>query len=145
MALTDKKLPLDLKPDDRIAAEIRRRLDAAGMISCAMAMQIAVHMGVAPEAVGQNLDALGIHLTRCQIGLFGYPGHAKGWAQAGTADLPEPIGLIDDLNGVVDPAGTLSCVGIWEAAERFGISRLQAGLAADRTGRKIIGCQLGAF
>jgi hypothetical protein len=145
MALTDKKLSPDLKPDERIAAEIRPRLDAEGMISCATAMQIAVHLGVKPEAVGHTLDALGIHLTRCQIGLFGYPGHAKGWAQAGTADLPEPAGLIDDLNGVADSAGTLSCVRIWEAAERFGVSRLQAGFAADQTGRKIIGCQLGAF
>lgn len=145
MALADKKLPLDLKPDERIAAEIRPRLDAEGMMSCATAMQIAVHMGVAPEAVGRTLDALGIHLTRCQIGLFGYPGHAKGWAQAGTADRPEPTGLINALNGVADPAGTLSCVRIWEATERIGVSRLQAGFAADRTGRKIIGCQLGAF
>jgi hypothetical protein len=145
MALSLKKLPPDLKPDERIASEIRARLDVVGTISCATAMQIAEKSEVAPEDIGRTLDAMGIHLTRCQIGLFGYPGHAKGWTQDGTADLPEPTGLSDDLNGVADPSGFLTCPVIWEKADLFGITRLQAGYIADRTGRKIIGCQLGAF
>jgi hypothetical protein len=145
VALSDKKLPPDIKPDESLSAEIQTVLDSEGTVSCAAAVNIAQKMGVDPSAVGQTLDALGIHLSRCQLGLFGFPGHAKGWEQARIADQPVPEGLRAALRNARDSEGRLSCAAIWKTADRFRAPRVLAGFVADQDGFKIVGCQLGAF
>ncbi|MHB8056078.1 MAG: hypothetical protein ACYDH3_12615, partial [Candidatus Aminicenantales bacterium] len=76
MALKDKKLPTGLKPDPTLVAEIGRLKNAEGTIACIAALRLAVKAEVKSEAVGRTLDALSVHLSRCQLGLFGYPGRA---------------------------------------------------------------------
>jgi len=145
MALSDKKLPQNLKPDQNLTAEIQTVLNSEGTIPCAAAIKIASKKGIDSSAVGETLDALGIHLSHCQLGLFGFPGHAKGWEQARVADQLVPEGLRDALRNARDSEGRLSCSAIWKIADQFRIPRVLAGFVADQAGFKIVGCQLGAF
>jgi len=144
MALEDKKLPPELKADERVASAIRPRL-ADGLLSCPAAFAVAEELACPPIAVGQTADALGIRLTLCQLGLFGYPGHAKGWQAAGVAELPVPAGLEQALREERDEGGSIGCLELWRLAERHGVSRIHVGYLADRLGIKIRPCQLGAF
>jgi len=145
VALNDKKIPPDLKPDPRLTADLEAGKDADGKVACAAAFIVAERKGVSPQEVGRTLDALSVPLTHCQLGLFGYPGHAKGWGPAGVASQAEPRGLRDALREAAGPNQTITCEAIWKAAERFRASRMLAGYIADLSGLKIIGCQLGAF
>jgi hypothetical protein len=144
MALDDKKVDPDFTVDERIAAGIRGRLER-GLLPCATAIALAGELGCEPIVLGATADALRVPITECQIGLFGYPGHAKGWEAAGVAALPVPVGLEAALLAARNDRAELTCVAVWLAAERAGCSRVQAGYVADRLGIKIRGCQLGAF
>lgn len=141
MALEDKPRPTDFTLDAALADAIRERLTDE-KLPCAAAMNIAQAHGVTPLAVGQTADALQIHLTRCQLGLYGYPGHAKGWDKVATQ--PIPVGLEDALREAA-AGGPLACAQLWALAAERGVSRLQIGYVADRLGIKIGPCQLGAF
>jgi hypothetical protein len=144
VALKDKELHPGLEPDQRIAASIGPRLEE-GQLSCPEACAVAVELGCPPLEVGRTADVLGIHLTRCQLGLFGHPGHAKGWEPAGVAARPVPAGLEAAILEVRDPGGRIGCRELWRLAARFGVERMQVGYVADRLGVKIHACQLGAF
>jgi len=145
MALKDKNPAANLKPDADLAAMIRPILSADGTVSCASAMRLAENKNVPPGDIGRTLDALGIHLAQCQIGTFGYPGHAKGWDAAGSASLPVPEGLGKAVQDAGRVERRITCPEIWQLAAKFRISRMQAGYLADRAGLKIKGCPLGAF
>ncbi len=142
MALADKQLPVDFVVDAALADAIRARL-VDEHLPCPAAFVIAAEHEIAPLTVGQTADALGIHLTRCQLGLYGYPGHAKGWDTV--ADKPSPEGLEAALQAAAEATGKLACVQLWELAAKHHISRLQIGYVADKLGIKIGPCQLGAF
>jgi hypothetical protein len=144
MALDDKPLNPDAVIDETIAAAIGGRLEG-GLLSCEAACVLATELGCEPIEVGATADALRIPLTACQIGLFGYPGHAKGWEAAGVVALPVPAGLEPTLLAARNDRGELTCLAVWGAAEHAGCSRTQAGYVAERLGIKIRNCQLGAF
>jgi len=144
MALDDKKIPSTRKADETITFEMKRRLKD-GLLSCAAAFAAAEALGVSPAEVGRTADVLQIRLSLCQLGLFGFPGHAKGWDQAKAAEKPVPAGLEEGLRSAHGGKGELSCLAIWRIAERFGVSRIQAGYIADKLGLRIRPCQLGAF
>ena len=145
MALKDKKLSPDVKPDPALAAEIERWKEPDGTVSCATAIRLAESMKVKAEDVGRTLDALSVHLGKCQIGTFGYPGHAKGWGAGGPDLDSEPDDLRPALLEAGGPEKRISCLSLWNIAAGFRISRMSVGYAADRAGLKIIDCQLGAF
>lgn len=142
MALSDKPTSA-LSVESSLAQAIRTRLNDEGRLPCAQAFIIAAEHNLEPLAVGQAADALSVRLTRCQLGLFGYPGHAKGW-DALPADLPIAPELEAALRAAGDEAG-ISCRTLWELAARFGVSRLVIGYVAERLGFKVKACQLGAF
>jgi hypothetical protein len=144
MGFEDKNESRGRAVGKRLADEIGRRTED-GRITCASAVAAAELLGVAPSDAGAAVDALGVRLTVCQLGLFGYPGRAKGWTAAGTEDRPVPPGFEEALGTALAPNGTMDCAGLWALAERFGIPRLQAGFLADQKGVRIRGCQLGAF
>jgi hypothetical protein len=142
MALDEKHLPDDLQPDPELLGALKLRLDPDGTLGCAAAHVIAEERGIEPIEVGRCADAARIHLSRCQLGLYGYPGHAKGWGALAEGPLPE--GLEAGIRAAaVD--GRVGCPALWAAAARFGVSRLRVGFVADRLGMKIVGCGLGAF
>jgi hypothetical protein len=144
MALENKRRDPNFTIDSAIAAAITERLEG-GLLSCAAALELAAQHGWPAAVVGATADAMEVRLTACQLGLFGYPGHAKGWEAAGVANLPAPAGLDEALGAARNQAGELTCLGVWSAAQSAGCSRIQAGCVADRNGIKIRGCQLGAF
>ncbi len=144
MTLAEKTLPSDFVIDETLAAAIRAHLKE-GKLPCASAFAIARTHNVTPLLVGQTADVLQIHLTRCQLGLFGYPGHAKGWAAAKIAERAIPEGLEEAIRAAVDSDGNFACVKAWEIAARFGIPKMQVAYVADQMGIRFSPCQLGAF
>ncbi|MBM3294921.1 MAG: hypothetical protein FJY82_10400 [Candidatus Aminicenantes bacterium] len=141
MSLDKKTIPADVQVDDKLAAEIGRRISPDGRLSCAEAFAAARAAEASPAAVGGAADAMGIRLGRCQLGLFGYPGRAKGWTSV-VAELPVQAGFEDALRSLPPSP---SCPEIWNLADASGVSRLQAGYLADRLGLKVGRCPLGAF
>ena len=143
MALKDKKLSHALKPDPVLSAEIERLKNPDGTVFCLEAIGLAEKMRIRPEKIGRTLDALAVPLSRCQIGAFGYPGRAKGWSADPSGPVPE--GLEEAIRAAAGSEKRIRCLRLWELAERFRISRMDAGRTADRAGVKIVSCQLGAF
>jgi hypothetical protein len=108
-------------------------------------MAVAEELACPPMVVGETADALAVKLTACQLGLFGYPGHAKGWVAADVGEQTVPDGLEEALRDGRDGQGEIGCAALWRLAEGFGVSRLHVGFVADRLGITIRRCQLGAF
>jgi hypothetical protein len=144
MALEDKELPTDFTIDDAVANAIRERLQDE-KLPCAAAFKIAEAQEVTPLEVGKTADVLDIHLTRCQLGLFGYPGHTKGWETPNFASLDAPEGLEEAIRERVDNEGNVGCAALWELSAAFEIPRLYIGWFTDQLGIPISPCQLGAF
>lgn len=142
--MKEKQLPADFVPDASIAAAIQAH-SKEEKIACAQAFTIAARANVAPLIVGRNADVLNIHLDHCQLGLFGYPGHTKGWDAANIAAQPAPAGLEAAIRSALDDAGRLTCVRAWEIAAQFAIPKMLVGYVADQLGVRIVQCQLGAF
>lgn len=142
--MREKKLPADLVPDASIAAAIQAR-SKEEKIACAQAFIIAERANVAPIIVGHNADVLEIHLDHCQLGLFGYPGHTKGWDAANIAAHPMPEGLETAIRSTLDDEGRLTCVRAWEIAAQFAIPKMLVSYVADQLDLRIVQCQLGAF
>jgi hypothetical protein len=115
------------------------------MLDCVAAFVLAKEKGITPLAAGEAADSLGIHLSHCQLGLFGFPGHAKAWESPGWKEADMPEGLEASVRSALDPDGSLSCIAAWTVADRFGIGRAQVGFLASRLSIKIKRCQLGAF
>jgi hypothetical protein len=144
MALGDKTIDPAEPVDQRIADAIRARLEDS-RLPCAAAREVAQALGVEPIEVGRTADQLRIRLTSCQLGLYGYPGHAKGWLASGVVSRPVPDGLETALLGARNGRGEISCEQLWREAERFSVEPIHVAYVADRLGIKIRECLLGAF
>jgi hypothetical protein len=137
MALGDKQLDANTPVDGAIAAAITQRLEG-GLLPCAAALKLAAQNGSPGAVVGATADAMRVRLTACELGVFGDPGHTKGWEAAGVAGFPTPAGLDEALPAARSEAGKPSCLAVWSAAQ-------SAGCVADRNRIKIRGRRLGAF
>jgi len=144
MALKDKKIPEGRAVEPALADAVRARLKD-GKLDCADDFVQSKEKDVAPIAVGEAADSLGVHLSHCQLGLFGFPGQAKAWKSPAWKDANPPEGFEAALRSALDPDGSLSCAAAWTAAGRFGLGRAQVGRLADRLNIKVKRCQLGAF
>jgi len=144
MALKDKKVDPALTADPVLVKAIRARLDG-GQLACIAAFAIAEEQEVPRLAVGQAADVAKIHLTRCQLGLFGYPNHAPFWEAKKVSDVAKPTGLDEAILASRDKSGVISCAALMAVAERFGLPKILAGYWADQLGTRVKHCQLGAF
>lgn len=144
MALKDKKISAGRAVEPALADAIRARLKE-GRLDCVAAFVLAKEKGVTPLAVGEAADSLGIHLSHCQLGLFGFPGHAKAWETPGWNEAPMPKGFEAAVRSSFGSDGSLSCASAWTLADRFGVGRVQVGFLASRLRIKIKRCQLGSF
>ena len=109
-------------------------------IRCAQAFRLASDLGVSPTMIGKAADELGVHLARCQLGLFGYDEQKRviePAAEVGT-ELEQAIreGLI---------LGRLPCAVAWTIAKRLGIPKMEVSSAAEKLEIRLSQCQLGAF
>ncbi len=143
MALEDKTPPEDVDLNPSLVDAIKNR-QVDGVLSCAGAFTIAGTIETEPVVVGQAADVLGVRLSRCQLGLFGYPGK-QGWKQADIDEYPVPEGLTSAVKSAVDASGDLACTKAWQVAEQFNVPRMVVGSIADQLGIHIVQCQLGAF
>ena len=109
-------------------------------IRCAQAFRLASDLGVSPTVIGIAADELGVHLARCQLGLFGYD-EQKRIIEAATEVSPELEQAI--LGGLI--LGRLPCAVAWIIAKRLGISKMHVSGAAEKLGVRLSQCQLGAF
>ena len=145
MALKDKKIApeAEARVDGGLAAALRARL-SGGRLPCAAAFLVAAKHEVTRAEVGRAADALGIRLSRCQLGLFGFPGQAKRWAPG--SPIPRvPEGFAAAVRKVRGPDGSVTCAALWAVAESHGLAKAAAGHFTDHLGIKIRRCQLGAF
>ncbi len=145
MSLDEKQIPQDFTVDEQLAEAIRDHL-RGGKLPCAQAFVVARQFDVSPKTVGLTADVLQIHLTRCQLGLFGYGGK-KGWEGGKTRfDTCEiPPGMEAAIRAAVDEEGNFACAKAWEIAAQFKKPKMYVGYLADKLGVRISPCQLGAF
>jgi len=112
-----------------------------GEISCAGAMQIAAELGEPRWTVGRMLDRLGIHLGKCQLGLFGCVHPENRIVQAASAVSPEfEAEIRKALQGE-----SLPCEMAWRIAEGRKIPPMDLSAACECLQIRIKPCQFGAF
>ena len=130
-------------PGETLSQAIRAAL-VGGQLPCAEAFRIAHELGVAPAEVGRAADELGIRISRCQLGLFGYGPKAEGRHRI-VQPLPEvPPRLSDEmLQRLVE--GRLPCAVAWQIARRLGLARLEVSGATEALKIRVSCCQLGCF
>lgn len=125
-------------PDERIADAIREKTEG-GEIACAEAERMGAALNVPLAEIGRTLDLLELRISRCQLGLFGYPeGKAVHPAAAVAPDFEAAIrGRLAE--------GRLPCKAAWEIAAERRISRMEVSSACETLKIRIKPCQLGAF
>jgi len=126
-----------------IEARIRDRL-VEGQLPCAAAHVIAWEVGVPPQMIGQAADVLGIRISLCQLGLFGYGPKAEGKSKLMRRAFHVEPRLAERLQFVAHD-NQLTCAQAWGLAAEMGIERLAVSDAAEALGFRIIQCQLGCF
>jgi hypothetical protein len=125
--------------DKEIAGAIQEQA-REGTLSCAAAFRIAKDLGVTPLAVGQAVDALGVRLVRCQLGLYGY-GEQKSVVKPAEEVSPELEQAIRE--GLI--LGRLPCSVVWAISVRFGMPKMHVANSVEKLEIRIGQCQLGAF
>lgn len=113
-------------------------------LPCESAFQIAWEQKVAPAEVGQAADEMGVRVSRCQLGLFGYGPKAEGKHRIVQPAPEVPTELAEALRSRLQE-GRLPCAAAWAVARQFGLSKLEAASAAEALGIRISHCQLGCF
>jgi hypothetical protein len=129
----------DVKIDEQISAAIRAKA-VNGEISCGNATDIAKKLNTGMDVVGVNIDLLELHISKCQLGLFGYKPE-KLIVKTAASVAPE-------LEGAIRKAlvgGHLPCADAWKIAEARHLPRMDAASACEALGIKVKPCQLGAF
>lgn len=133
--------------EEKLIAEIQDAIQKAldrGQLPCARAHGIARRLGVPPLQVGQAADEMGIRISRCQLGLFGYGDKAEGEHR-----ILHPAPHVDEdlARRLQDSAleGCLPCATAWAIAAEHKIKRLEIANAAEALELRIRQCQLGCF
>jgi hypothetical protein len=141
MSLKDfsKKHSPDKKVNDQLAGTVKARAPE-GEIPCAVAFSIGEEMNTPPGEVGFTLDALGVKVVKCQLGLYGYKPNKRivKPAERVSPDLEKAI-----RDSLIN--GRLPCAAAWQLAERFRLRKMEVSSACETLGIKISACQLGSF
>jgi hypothetical protein len=130
---------------EEVRAEIRSRLDENGQISCEQAHTIAAELGVEPLTVGEQADEIGIRITRCQLGLFGYAPNKgmPGYRLVRKLDDPPEEGAAAVRKAA--EGGKIPCLTLWRLADEHRLTRLDIGNITETLELKVTPCQLGFF
>jgi hypothetical protein len=119
-----------------------RESAVGGGLPCALAHRLAASCAVLPQVVGETADSLGVRITHCQLGLFGYDAFGeKRWTRRLTAI---PTELEHDVR-LAHVEGQLSCARAWQLADERGLPRLVLGSVAETLDVRVSDCQLGCF
>lgn len=109
-------------------------------LPCAMAFDLARRLSITPAEVGRHADGVEVHLTKCQLGLFG---HRPDKKIVKPADAVAPELEVEISKALVNDR--LPCAAAWRLSERFNIGKMAVSAACEHLGVKIKPCQLGAF
>jgi hypothetical protein len=121
-------------------AEALKARSVDDQIACAETERIARSLDTAMIDIGRALDLMGVAITRCQLGLFGYSPEKKIVKPAATV-----AAKLESAIGEALTEGCLSCASAWEIAGKQGIPRMEVSSLCEARGIKIKPCQLGAF
>lgn len=133
------------KSEETVQAQIRSAVDEDGLLTCEAAHAIAKRLDRKPGEVGKQATDLGVRITRCQLGFFGYA-PSKGMPGyklvRELATLPEPVSTL-----VRDAAeqGKISCLTLWRIAQEHDVGRPDMGNIVETLRIKVAPCQLGCF
>ena len=111
-------------------------------LPCARAFAVVEEHGVLPQLVGREATRLGIRISRCQLGLFGYDdlGNKRIVHPAEEVSAELKAAIVSRL-----VAKKLSCKAAWEIAAEFKLSKLKVASAIEALGIRFSNCQLGCF
>jgi len=112
-----------------------------GKLPCARAFVVAKETGVDPLEVGRVATKEEIKISRCQLGLFGYPEDDRP-----VEKMKDRV--TDELRKVVKERlvdGQLPCAVAWEIASELKIAKMLVAAAAEDLKVRIRACQLGCF
>ena len=119
-----------------------------GKLPCPVAHYIAAWLSIPPIEVGRVATKSGISIYQCQLGLFGYgrKGISSYKVIGKKVEVPEEFKAIVEKEAIRQgKKAKISCIQLWQIADELGITRFEAGNAADALGYKITPCQLGCF
>jgi len=126
-----------------LLAEIQRHL-VDQQLPCMAAHTIAHFLGVAPMRVGEAADREGIHISQCQLGLFGYGPKAEGRSKLVRSAVKVP----PELRAAIEERaheGRITCAACWRVAAQVGVERLAVAEVVETMDLRIVKCQLGCF
>jgi hypothetical protein len=129
--------------DERLRQAVQGHLED-GALSCSQAHAIAQELRVDPLDVGQAADDIGVRISRCQLGLFGYGSKAAGTHKIVRPMAQVPPSLEAALRAEAGEEG-LPCIAVWRIADTLGYSRLETSNAVESLGLRVSHCQLGCF
>jgi hypothetical protein len=129
--------------DEKLLQAMRDRLED-GRLPCNQAFAIAKLQDLDPLIVGFAANEAGIHIFRCQLGLFGYGPKAEGKHKIVHAMDEVPERLAARLRAAAD-RGSITCTDVWQVADGLGYKRLEASSAVEAMGLRVSRCQLGCF
>ena len=129
--------------DEQLLQAMRDRLED-GRLPCNQAFAIAQLQGLDPLIVGFAANEVGIRISRCQLGLFGYGPKAEGKHKIVHAMDKVPERLAARLRAASDRS-SITCTDVWQVADGLGYKRLEASSAVEAMGLRVSRCQLGCF
>jgi hypothetical protein len=129
--------------DERLYQAMVDRL-RDGKLSCTEAFAIAKNLGVDPLKVGLAANEADIHISHCQLGLFGYGPKTEGKHKIVNPMDNVPEHLAAHLRAEAGPDG-ITCAAVWRVAADLGYKRIVASSAVEAMGIRVSSCQLGCF
>jgi hypothetical protein len=129
--------------DEKLMEAMQGRLED-GKLPCNQAFAVAKTLDVEPLTVGMTANDAEIHISRCQLGLFGYGPKAEGKHKIVHAMDEVPERLAARLRAEAD-GDSITCAMIWKVADALGFKRIEASSAVEAMGLKVSRCQLGCF
>ena len=127
--------------------EIKAKIESSlvnGQLPCTVAHVIAYELDMKPLQVSQTADEMGIAISLCQLGCFGYGPKAEGKSKILRSTAKKDEKLMDRLRSTA-VEGSIACIRLWQIAAEFGLERLAVSNVAETLGLKIRPCQLGCF
>jgi len=126
-----------------VSEALQKMAGASKRLTCKEAFAVATGLDVSPTAVGAAADELGIHITECQLGLFGYgrAHHPNDKRLRPRESYPEA--LLKHLQAL--DGRDLPCAFAWDIADDTDVDKLTVGSAAEHMGIHLSVCQLGCF
>ncbi len=126
---------------DPIISEQLKTAAQDDQITCSAAHRAAKQLEIPPSQIGIQTDLMEFRISKCQLGLFGYPPPNK-------KRLDPEFKISSQLHQALDDAskdGRISCTRCWEIAKDLKCSKPELGSACEIKSIKIKPCQLGAF